>query len=57
MSVLHNKGEPSVVQRTLAFDASVPFRIAYEDDSLIVVDKPAGPSSFAVLAEIGRAHV
>jgi 23S rRNA pseudouridine1911/1915/1917 synthase len=31
-----------VVQRTLAFDASVPFRIAYEDASLIVVDKPAG---------------
>ncbi len=33
---------PPAAERPLAHDASVPFRIAYEDESVVVVDKPAG---------------
>ncbi len=34
--------KPAETRRALASDASVPFAIAYEDEHLLVVDKPAG---------------
>ena len=33
---------PPAVLRPLEHDAAVPYRVAYEDEALVVVDKPAG---------------